>query len=111
MAEDDPPDTTTGTPALDDLFSTLADRHRRSVVQYFQHTPDDVATIDDLATFVLDPDAAVEESDRVALRLHHVALPTLERRGVVEYDPGSGLVRYHGVSRLERYLDLLAETA
>lgn len=88
--------------SLDAVFSLLADRRRRLVLRYFLDAPTTVASIDDLVDVLheVDGDPAAD----LRLHLYHLHLPRLEAAGVVDFDPGRGVVRYLGSPRLERFL-------
>lgn len=87
--------------STDALFSALANKRRRHVLQYFQSSSDDVASLEELVDAV-PRDERTDGRKRVALRLHHVTLPKLEDAGLLEYDARSNTVRYRGNPLLDR---------
>lgn len=66
----------------------------RTVLRYFRRQSTEVATIDDLATFVQNQSETDEA--RVDVYLHHVTLPRLADDGHIEYDARSNTIRYRG---------------
>ena len=91
--------TQTNTEQRDELLSTLTNQYCRFVLRYFGNASEKAASVEDLSTtFARENDGG---EDRVALHLHHTALPKLSDVGVVEYDARSKTVRYHGHPRLE----------
>lgn len=81
------------------LLSALADPLRRSVIAYFRNAPEDYAPVDDVAAALSRRDHADET--RIAIRLHHAALPKLDDVGVVDYDARTRTIRYRGHPDLE----------
>jgi hypothetical protein len=70
--------------SLDRLLSALSTEPNRRIVQYFRDSSDETVALDDLAGHV--SEMADRPPDRVALRLHHAALPKLAGAGLLEYD-------------------------
>lgn len=64
----------------------------RSVLQYFDDQEREVATIEDLTTYLHDQDPSIDES-RILIHLHHSTLPKLAASGVLDYDPRTNTVR------------------
>ena len=97
------------TPSLDIVFDLLADQRRRYALYYLYDVPDDVATVDEIATHVrrLEDDCGrPEEHERhVLTALQHVHLPKLEDAGIVEHDSRSQTVRYWSRPSLEEWLE------
>ena len=93
----------------EDLLTTLADEHCRFVRSYFEDATEDHASVDDLATALARRTHA--DDTRVAVRLHHVALPKLDDVGVVDYDARTRTVRYHGHARLDQVQECLLESS
>lgn len=89
----------------DATFDALSHQYRRDVLRFVSDAADRTATVDDLASHLVD--RAAERADdpprreRIAAALHHVHLPTLSDAGVVDYDARSKVVRYRGCDRLE----------
>lgn len=87
---------------LDAIFELLVAQRRREVLYVLYRRPGPI-TVSELTDEV----ASVEETppERVATALHHVHLPKLDERGVVNYDAEAGTVRLVDDSnRLYRYL-------
>lgn len=78
----------------DDLHAALASESCHAVVAHFACASETAATLDELAA-VLATERDVDEAD-ARVRLHHATLPRLDDAGLVDYDPGSKTVRYHG---------------
>ncbi|WP_210424898.1 ArsR/SmtB family transcription factor [Halorussus halobius] len=103
---------------LDALFEALADQQRRRILAYLDDCEGDAATVADLTDGIAPgvdaasassdsgDDASTGERERVATRLHHVHLPKLAEVGLVEFDDGSGVVRYRGGAVVSDWLEL-----
>lgn len=104
------------------VFSILSVEYNRYVLQYFQESAGQVASMEELAEYVATRESKSgcvlshsEESgrsnpDRVAIRLAHATLPKLADAGVVDYDRRHHTVRYRGHQQMEPYLELITET-
>ena len=96
--------------SLDACLQLVADRHRRRIIHHLRHEADGTSTFDDLvdqingraSDFKNGPPLDREE---LAIQLHHVHLPKLSAHGVVEFEHGSGVVRYHPDEQVETVLD------
>lgn len=95
---------------LDALFAVLADERRRRVVRYFQTAEDDVASVDDLIKHTAEGETVGPTRAQLVQTFHHVTLPKLADKGVVEYDDRSRTVRYRGPRVLERMLTVVTES-
>lgn len=84
--------------ALDSIFESFADEHRRLVVQYLHDATDGVASYDDLVEYVSKHCTDTRDREKVKIRLHHVSLPTLEKADIIECDSRSKTVRYRPAS-------------
>ena len=93
----------------DELFRALADDFRRLVLRHLVTAPDDVAAVDDLVDAIVTRTDLPVDRDRVAVALHHGALPHLDEAGLVEYDARSRNVRYRETPRVERALELVGD--
>ena len=91
-------------PSTADLHSILVSEERRLVLQFFRDRTERVATIDDLADYVVDRRDGVDDPTEAKLTLHHVSLPKLAAVGVLNYDHRSHVARYRGHVRLESLL-------
>jgi hypothetical protein len=87
----------------DELCTALADGDCRQVLNYFQHSGDDTASLEELAAFVTNESDS--ERRRTLTVLHHITLPKLDDVDVLAYDPGSRTVRYHDDECVEAVLD------
>lgn len=95
---------------FDTLFLALADEQRRQVLQYFQTTANNTASVEELITYTLKEGSDDESHDQLELMFHHSTLPKLANLGFVEYDDRSQTVRYYGSPVLERALTAVVET-
>lgn len=91
-------DSSIGVHAMDGLLSKLASECNRHVLRYFVESSEDVASLTVLAEHVTARGRNFDSSDgeRVAIRLHHVSLPTLAESDLVEYDPERKTVTFRG---------------
>lgn len=93
----------------DELFRALADDRRRLVLRHLATAPDDVAAVDELVDEVATRADPPVDRERVAVALHHGALPHLDGAGLIEYDARSRTVRYRETPQVERALDLVGD--
>ncbi|MFP9191063.1 winged helix-turn-helix domain-containing protein [Natronosalvus vescus] len=97
------------TPSLDLVFELLADRRRRKALYYLHNLPNGVATVEEIAEYILTHDSILSESSegrhQLMTALHHIHLPKLEEAGVIEHDPRSQTVRYWTQPSLEEWLE------
>jgi DNA-binding transcriptional ArsR family regulator len=94
---------TTTEATVDDVFSALAHRRRRTVLQQLRTLDDGETTLQRLVER-MDAD---EESTSLAVSLHHVHLPKLDAMGIVSYSPDRRRVRYLTAPTVEDVLDAL----
>jgi len=94
---------------LDELHRALADDRRRLVLRHLSTTDGDVATVDDLVDEVVAEEDRAVDRERVAVAIHHGALPHLDGAGLVEYDARSRTVRYRETPQVERALDIVGD--
>ena len=107
------------TDQADDRDSERVDTHLgllvvpecRYVLYYFERSPDDAATLNDLADWAATTDGVAPDAsrDRLAARFHHAALPRLDRYGVVAYDPADRTAEYRAGSDVEALVALAAD--
>ncbi|WP_232703254.1 DUF7344 domain-containing protein [Halobacterium wangiae] len=83
----------------------MATEDRRWVLEYFQSSGDDVASIDEL----VDSLDHCDDRERTALGLHHRTLPKLADLGLLDYDSRTETVRCYGHPLLSKHLDGDAE--
>lgn len=100
----------TDTDSVNRLFTGLSSEYRRLVVAYFMETDTEIASIAELAEYVRAEQCDDEHTsrERITIQLHHVAVPKLAATGVLDYDPRTKTVRYHGESTLEDIQDYLS---
>lgn len=103
------PETTVDAGSALDLLSR---EERRDVVDVCRRQETLHLRIDELADHVAERSrrrGGPARADRIEAALHHVHLPRLAERGVLEYDRRNGDVRYAGDERLEACLDRILE--
>jgi len=93
----------------DELFRALANDRRRLVLRQLATTDGDVASVDDLVDEIVARADLPVDRERVAVALHHGALPHLDEAGLVEYDARSRTVRYRETPQVERALHLAGD--
>lgn len=98
---------------VDGVLSLLSDAERRGVVEYFGRTADETATLEELSAYLEraapETDGGEPAAETAKARLHHVHLPKLADRGVVDYDPRSGEVRYCPDERVEAVVEVASD--
>lgn len=94
---------------IDRTFDLLASQRRREVVTELRNTSDGVVSVDDLAGYIVERDFEETDYDRIRVLLHHKHLPKLADASGIDFDPRSGMVRYHGNEFVEAVLDRIAD--
>ncbi len=99
---------------LDRDLEALASRKRRKVLEHFLTADTEVTTLEVLSCKLArlnvgDGGDGPPPTERARTELHHVHLPRLADRGLVEYDAESGTVRYRSDERVEVLVRTLAE--
>lgn len=97
---------TTDESATDAVFEALADGQRRALLAFLLDARE--ATVEELAAVIEEQASGYRRGGHgsdLVVRLHHVHLPKLADAGLVDYDHGSGQVKYVGGSEIA---DLLA---
>lgn len=93
----------------DTVLKLLAHPYRRGVLQYFVDASNETLGIGEVTTHLMGRERErtgdQPERDRVEVALHHVHLPALADRGVIEYDARSRELRYRRYTRLEALLE------
>lgn len=92
---------------VDESLALLADSQRRRVLRHLLDRADGTATVDELEGVLVDGRGG--DTEKVRQLLHHVHLPKLRSRGVVEYDADAGTVRYAPDPTIERLLTAVDE--
>lgn len=64
------------------------------VLQYFDRTWDEVATVDDLSAYVQERGSSGRDETQIRVHLHHVTLPKLADGGLIDYDASEKGVCY-----------------
>ncbi|GAB6861848.1 ArsR family transcriptional regulator [Haloplanus litoreus] len=104
------------TNSLDACLELVSDRHRRRVVHHLRHEADGATTLEDLAEQLHSEgcdgkSGSLRDREQLAIQLHHTHLPKLAEYGVVEFELGSGAVRYQPNEQVETILDSLPTEA
>lgn len=95
-------------PSIDETLQILGHPIRRDVVDCCVSAPGPIVEVDELADHVTRArEAAGESVDREQLlaEFHHRHLPMMAERGLLEFDPRSGQLRYRCSDRVERWLE------
>lgn len=93
----------TETARLDLFFATLASHQRRHLLHHLSGVGDDPTTVQELADVLIKSGTA--DPQRARFLLQHVHLPKLKDMTVVDYDPRTETVRYHGSPLLDQMLE------
>lgn len=104
------------TNSLDACLQLVADRHRRRVIHHLRHGTDGTTTLENLVDQLHSsrPDNKsdpLRDREQLAIQLHHTHLPKLAEYGVLEFELGSGTVRYQANEQVEKILDSLPAEA
>lgn len=87
-----------------ELHAVLRSEERRRVLRFFQEWDGRVATLDELANYLVALDGGFEEFERAKVALHHAHLPKLAEMGVLDYDARTHVTCYRKHTRLEALL-------
>ena len=104
------------TNSLDACLELVSDRHRRRVVHHLRHGTDGTTTLEDLVERLHSEgcdgkSGSLQDREQLAIQLHHTHLPKLAEYGVLEFEFGSGTVRYQADEQVEEILDSLPAEA
>lgn len=92
---------------LDPLLSILRDPLRRRTVRFCASASDRMFEFDDLVDHLARGDGLSADArgrEEIAIDLHHRHLPKLAEAEVIEFDHHSGIIRYLGSDRIERWI-------
>lgn len=95
---------------INQRFTLLSRYERRCVVRFLRETEAGHAGFGDLVSHLQKQEQTPDEREKNEIALHHNHLPQLATTGVIEYDPGSGTVQYHGDELVEALLGSIPET-
>ncbi|MDF9745046.1 DUF7344 domain-containing protein [Natrinema salsiterrestre] len=89
---------------LDDVYQSVANQRRRTVLTYLEEASDDAASLDQLVDHVVDQETHSPGPDResVLIDLYHCQLPMLDEAGVIDFDSQTETVQYRGHREVER---------
>lgn len=99
------------TAELDTAFDLLQVSNRRYLLYYLSSLPDETTTLEDAVEAVRSFVVAGDEVERlpprqsIRLELVHSHLPRLEGKGVIDYDPRRGEIRFVTRHPLVGFLD------
>lgn len=95
--------------AISDILDMLSDARCRVFIYGMMEYEDDVADYETVVELVDDVSAemATEPIELSRQSLHHVILPKLKSKGVLEYDPRTETIRYYGDPMLDKYAELM----
>lgn len=100
-------DYTTG--EINQRFALLDQYERRCIIHFLQEAETGHVSISDLVSHLQKQDPTPDESDKLAIALHHNHLPKLAEIDVVNFDSRSETVRYNGDELVEVLLELTPE--
>jgi hypothetical protein len=87
----------------------LASRRRQTLLELLATSVEDVHTLESLATAITQTeqgtDLGARPARRVCLHLHHVHLPKLDDKDIVDYDPQRNVVECTDGGQLAQLLD------
>lgn len=93
---------------LNEALDLLQDHRQRYVLEKLQTTSNDVASLEDLVNYLLAHDPNADDADQVAGVLHHQTLPRLADTALIDFDPRTNTVRYHGTELGEHLGDFIS---
>lgn len=92
-------------PGTDPAVRCVEDECRRAIVAYLREADEGGATVDELATHVLECADGQPDPEWVRAELYHVHLPLLVDAGVASYGSDRTVVGYEGDPTVEALLD------
>lgn len=92
-----------------EVDTVLRTTHGLAVLEDVHTREDTVVSLDDLVASLDVETDAFDDRRRLAVRLHHVTLPTLDEAGVIDYDATDRLVESGDGELVDQVLDLLRE--
>ncbi|TYL36519.1 hypothetical protein CV102_22110 [Natronococcus pandeyae] len=91
---------------VDDLLRLLADSRRREIVSALETHDDNWTDVENLQGTVLTTSGKANSSD-LKTEIHHVHLPMLEDRGLIDYDRHSETIRYYRCDFVSNMLEAI----
>ena len=87
---------------VDLLLETLSHHRRRHIITYIVRSDKEIFYLDDFAQLIAtqeskSPNDAAPNHEEAKINLHHRHIPKLVDARILEYDPGSGEIRYRGI--------------
>lgn len=95
--------------SLSRALSVLENKQRRDVLAAIMEANTRTMTIDDLVDTMIKRGTQETIKEETEVQLHHIHLPKLAEEGLIEFDPRSGQLRYHGDDEVERLLGLIED--
>ena len=89
--------------AIDTILTT---KHGRAVLKNIHSREDEIVSLDELAA-ALPADEAVDDRQRLTVRLHHDTLPKLDDAGAIHYDATDCRIESHDGELACRVVELL----
>jgi hypothetical protein len=96
--------------SFDQTLDLVSDPRRRTLLYQLKDVGSGTVGFDDLVDAVVDRETSIpardppESREAVRVSLAHAHLPRLADLGIVEYDPATDTVQYHGNPALESFL-------
>lgn len=81
-------------PSAPERFKDRCCTYYPAVLGYFHSHSIEVATIDDLVSYIRAQDEPRANDTQIATYLHHITLPRLADAGCIDYDTRSNTARY-----------------
>jgi len=97
------------TDEIDQRFELLDRYERRCIIYFLRGTETDHVSISDVVSHLQKRDPTPDGHDRLAIAIQHNHLPKLAATGVLDFDAGSGTVRYNGDDLVEALLETTPE--
>lgn len=106
MAEPRGFDPTVSSGHWDSVLKALANESNRLIVEHLRQSAEPI-TIDDLSHHLL---CQIDHSrTEILVKLHHTNLPTLERVGLIEFEPVTGRIVYKSDPSVEELIDAVVD--
>lgn len=97
------------TEEIDQRFELLDRYERRCIINFLQKTETEHVSISDVVSYLQNRDPTPDGHDRLTIALQHNHLPKLAAIGALDFDTGSGTVRYNGDDLVEALLETTPE--
>lgn len=91
--------------SVDELLRAIANHERRALMSHRHAEPTETLPLDSLVNQRTVATTTCELDLRI--RLHHVHLPELDDAGIIDSDPATQTITYHGRPILEVLFDII----